>query len=78
MLGLVAERATETMRREISEFVEPGVRHPGAPYLGPIVTDPHGLVRRVEVARILSGPHGTGWSEQSEEHEWLSLTSSTC
>ena len=76
MLGLVAERATETMRREMSEFVEAGVRHPEAPYLGPVVTDARGLVRRVEVASLLSGRPRTDW--QSEEREWLSLTSSTC
>jgi len=53
LLGLLAEKVTETMRRSDEEFVEPGVDVPAAPYLGPVTTDSHGVIQRVEVARLL-------------------------
>ena len=52
-LGLIAERATETIRRERADFVEAGVRSDGAPYLGPVVAGPRGLVQWVEVSKLL-------------------------
>jgi chemotaxis-related protein WspB len=54
LLGLVAERATETMRREPADFVASGVNSDGAPYLGPVVTDDRGVVQRVTVSALLS------------------------
>src|SRR6266566_1593541 len=45
LLGLIAERATEMMRREPSEFVSAGVNSDAAPYLGPVGTDTRGLIQ---------------------------------
>ena len=44
LLGLIAEKATETVRREPADFVAVR-RHAatGAPYLGPVATDARGL-----------------------------------
>ena len=53
LLGLVAEKATEMMRREPADFVESGVNSAGAPYLGPVVTDARGLVQWVDVSKLL-------------------------
>ena len=54
LLGLLAERTTETIRREESDFADAGVAVDGAPYLGPVTRDARGLIQRVEVNRLLS------------------------
>jgi chemotaxis-related protein WspB len=54
LLGLLAERATETVRFHRRDFQEPGVRSDGAPYLGPVVSDRRGLIQLIETARILT------------------------
>ena len=56
VLGLIAEQATETVKRELDDFTSPGVAADGAPYLGPVVTDSRGLIQLVEVAKLLPGP----------------------
>ena len=53
-LGLIAERATETLRREPGDFRPVGMEAGGARYLGPVVHDPRGLVQRVEIAALLT------------------------
>src|SRR5437899_1716431 len=37
LLGLVAEHATEMLRKEMKDFVDPGVKIAAAPYLGPVL-----------------------------------------
>jgi chemotaxis-related protein WspB len=56
LLGLIAERVTETVRRERSDFAPPGVTSPGAPYLGPVASDAKGLLQWVVVERLLPEP----------------------
>ena len=53
LLGLIAERATETVRLDPADFADAGIVNGGAPYLGPVATDPNGLVQRIEVTRLL-------------------------
>ncbi|HYM48877.1 MAG TPA: chemotaxis protein CheW, partial [Burkholderiaceae bacterium] len=53
LLGLIAEHATEMMRREPAEFVSAGVDSDAAAYLGPVVTDPRGLIQWIDVATLL-------------------------
>lgn len=53
LLGLIAEKATETVHRDPADFADSGVVNDDAPYLGPVATDPHGLVQRIEVTRLL-------------------------
>lgn len=55
-LGLVAERATETIRREPEDFVPSGVEVQDARYLGPIARDERGLIQRIDVRDLLP-PH---------------------
>jgi chemotaxis-related protein WspB len=52
-LGLIAEKVTETVRREQTDFVASGVTNDRAPYLGPVATDSHGLLQWIEVANLL-------------------------
>jgi len=54
LLGLLAEKATETARYADSDFQDPGVMAEGAPYLGPVIHDARGIVQRVEIARLLT------------------------
>ena len=54
LLGLLAERTTETIRREESAFAEAGVAVDDAPYLGPVTRDARGLIQRLEVNQLLS------------------------
>ena len=53
LLGLLAERATEVMRRDSAEFVASGVGNDSAPYLGPVTTDSDGMVQWINLDRLL-------------------------
>jgi len=53
LLGLIAERATETARHDASEFVPSGITNAGAPYLGPVVSDARGLLQWIDVRTLL-------------------------
>lgn len=52
-LGLIAERAMETVRREPSEFLSTGVAGERHGYLGPVAPDAQKLLQRVEVQKLL-------------------------
>lgn len=53
LLGLIAERATQAVHRDESDFVASGVTTDGAPYLGPVATDARGLVQRLDASTLL-------------------------
>src|ERR1700730_397838 len=53
LLGLIAEDATELIRRTPAEFVPSGVSNSAAPSLGPVAPVSGGLVQLVEVERLL-------------------------
>jgi chemotaxis-related protein WspB len=53
-LGLIAERVTETIERESSDFTEPGLKLSNAPYLGPVLMDGHGCIQWLYEQRLLS------------------------
>ena len=52
LLGLLAERVTETMTRAASDFKDSGVVVPDAPYLGRIVSDARGIVQWIDVEQL--------------------------
>ena len=54
LLGLIAEKATETLRRQASDFTQPGISNDETAYLGPVTTDAHGLVQWITVHELLS------------------------
>ncbi len=54
LLGLIAERATEIIRRESRDFVDPGLKLETAPYLGPVLMDGQGPIQLVHEQRLLS------------------------
>jgi chemotaxis-related protein WspB len=53
LLALIAERATETMRRDPSDFLDPGVKALSPPDIWPVALDPEGPVYCMDVNRLL-------------------------
>ncbi len=53
LLGLIAERATQTVRHEKADFTASGVSSEGASYLGPVATDERGLLQWLDVKTLL-------------------------
>lgn len=53
LLGLIAEKATEAVRLDPKDFTDSGVSCEGASYLGPVATDPNGLVQWIAVTKLL-------------------------
>jgi chemotaxis-related protein WspB len=53
LLGLLAEEATETLRREPGDFVPAGVCLEGASYLGAVASDERGLIQRIDIQGLL-------------------------
>lgn len=45
LVGLIAERVTETLRRDEKEFLDPGVQLAASPFLGPVLMDAKGMVQ---------------------------------
>ena len=53
VIGLLAERATETIRRAESDFKDSGVSVPGARFLGPVLVEANRIIQRVEINHLL-------------------------
>jgi chemotaxis-related protein WspB len=56
LLGLIAEHATEILRREANDFVDSGVKLSQAPYLGPILMDNQRPIQWIYEQRLLPEP----------------------
>ena len=56
LLGLIAEHATEIVRKETKDFVDSGVKLGAAPYLGPILADGDGAIQWIYEHRVLPEP----------------------
>src|ERR1700736_214101 len=54
VLGLLAERATEIIRRDPADFVASGIGNDAALYLGPVAADARGLVQWIQVDKLLT------------------------
>jgi len=54
LLGLIAEHATETMRKDPNEFARPGFKFGSGPSLGPILLDPNGAIQWINDEHLLS------------------------
>jgi chemotaxis-related protein WspB len=52
-LGLIAEQAVETVVRDPAEFEPSGVSQDSTRYLGPVVSDPRGLLQWIHVEHLL-------------------------
>jgi len=56
LLGLIAEHATETLRKDPKDFVDSGVKLGQAPYLGPILMEDPNPIQWVYEQRLLPEP----------------------
>src|SRR5260370_33687641 len=57
LLGLVAENATDILRKDAKDFIDPGVKIGAAPYLGPVLMDPEGRpIQWLHEQQLLSEP----------------------
>ena len=54
LLGLIAEKATEVIRREPRDFVDSGFNIKAAPYLGPVLVDSRGPIQWLREQHLLS------------------------
>ena len=55
-LGLIAERVTQTLRKEAKDFIDPGIAVPKAPYLGPVLMDAKGPIQWLRTEHLVSEP----------------------
>jgi chemotaxis-related protein WspB len=78
LLGLIAEHATETMRREAGSFADSGIASDAAPYLGPVTQDGVRLIRWIEVQKLLPATVSGVLFRQAEENAWSSPESPRC
>ncbi|MES1262695.1 MAG: chemotaxis protein CheW [Acidobacteriota bacterium] len=53
-LGLIAEQATETMRRSEEDFTASGLTVGASPYLGAVTTGPGGTIQRIDIRNLLT------------------------
>jgi len=53
LLGLLAERTTETLRRNEADFVPSGVAVEEARYLGPVAVEADHLVQRIKIQELV-------------------------
>lgn len=53
LLGLVMEKATETLQCDPAAFVASGVANDAAPYLGPVMQHTSGMIQRIDVHDLL-------------------------
>jgi chemotaxis-related protein WspB len=78
LLGLIAERATEMMRRDAASFIDPGIAIDAAPYLGPITQDGGRLVRWIKAQELLPPAISSVLFRQAEENAWSTQESQRC
>jgi chemotaxis-related protein WspB len=53
LVGLIAERATEMLRKDPHEFRDPGIELPSAPFLGPVLLEPGRTVQWIREQNLL-------------------------
>jgi chemotaxis-related protein WspB len=56
LLGLIAEQATTTVRKEAGDFTDASVRLGNAPYLGPVIMDGPGVIQWIHERHLLPEP----------------------
>ncbi len=78
LLGLIAERATEIMRRDAGSFIESGIASDSAPYLGPVTQDGGGLVCWIKAQNMLPPAVSSVLFRQAEENACSTLESQRC
>jgi chemotaxis-related protein WspB len=78
LLGLIAEQATETMRRDAAGFADSGLASDAAPYLGPVTHDGGRMIRWIEVQKLLPTAISSVLFRRAEENSWSTPESPRC
>jgi chemotaxis-related protein WspB len=52
ILGLMAERVTDTLNKSEREFINPGIKVDDSPYLGEMITDEQGMIQFLKVENL--------------------------
>jgi chemotaxis-related protein WspB len=71
LLGLIAEQATETIQRAVTDFAAAGITSDAAPHLGPVARDGGGLIQWIEVSKLLPASISSVLFRQAEEEAWV-------
>jgi len=53
LLGLIAEHATDTIRRDTADFTPSGIGREHAVCAGPVINDEHGVIQWLDVRTLL-------------------------
>src|SRR6478736_7047177 len=64
LVGLIVERATETIRREPQDFVESSVRLTESAFLGKMLKDAEGVIQLISLERLLQQQNCTQYLGQ--------------
>ena len=67
ILGLMAERVTETLDKPETEFVSPAIKIDSTPYLGEMIADDRGMIQFVRVEHLLPESQKTYLLPQQED-----------
>jgi chemotaxis-related protein WspB len=78
LLGLIAEHATETMRREPESFADSGLASDAAPYLGPVTQDGGRWIQWIEVQKLLPAAVSSVLFRRAGESSWSTPESPRC
>jgi len=78
LLGLIVEKATQTVRYAPADFVASGITTADAPYLGPVATDARGLLQWIDVQTLLPPAFRDTLFKQPMDDRWGLPTSKTC
>jgi chemotaxis-related protein WspB len=78
LLGLIAEQATETMRRDAGSFADSGLASDAAPYLGPVTHDGGRMIRWIEVQKLLPTAISSVLFRRAGENSWSTPESPRC
>jgi chemotaxis-related protein WspB len=72
LLGLIAERATETIRREAADFADSGIANQATPYLGQVTQEAGRLIHRIDVDTLLPAALRRVLFPKTKEPAWPS------
>ena len=79
LLGLIAEKVTQTVTHAATEFFAPGVASNAAPYLVSVCAEGRRLLQRIEVSKLLPPEVSEVlFRPQAEEDTWSLPESKRC
>ena len=77
-LGLIAERATRTVRWQAADLADCGIASDRAPYLGGVARDADGFVQLIDIGRLLPPAVCQVLFKNGPEQPWSPPASKAC